>query len=89
LREGGSAYTENKTVITLCLKNPENGYYYNSNTIMYVALHELAHIISKTQGHNDEFNNNFAMLLKQAETRGIYNPRIPIPTTYCGIGPND
>ena len=89
LREGNSAYTENKTVITLCIKNPETGRYYDINTIMYVALHELAHIVSKTHGHNDEFKRNFSTLLRQAARKGIYDPRKPIPTTYCGIGPND
>lgn len=86
LREGDSAYTENKSVITLCLKNPETGKFYSLNTLMYVALHELGHIISKTHGHNEEFKRNFATLLRQATKVGIYDPRVPIPQTYCGIG---
>jgi len=85
LREGNSAYTENKAVITLCLKNPETDRYYDMNTIMYVALHELGHIVSKTHGHNDEFKQNFSTLLRQASKIGIYDPRIPIPDTYCGV----
>ena len=89
LREGDSAYTENKAVITLCLKNPETGGYYDMNTIMYVALHELGHIVSKTHGHNDEFKKNFATLLRQAARKGIYDPRKPIPAAYCGVGPDD
>lgn len=89
LREGDSSYTENKAVITLCLKNPESGQYYDMNTIMYVALHELGHMISKTHGHNDEFKKNFATLLRQAAKIGIYDPRKQIPTTYCGVGPED
>ncbi len=89
LREGNSAYTENKAIITLCIKNPETGRYYDMNTIMYVALHELAHIVSKTHGHNDEFKRNFSTLLRQAARKDIYDPRRPIPTTYCGIGPDD
>ncbi len=89
LRKGNSAYTENKAVITLCLKNPDTGEYYDVNTIMYVALHELAHIISKTHGHNDEFKNNFSKLLKKGEMVGIYNPYLEIPETYCGVGPDD
>ena len=89
LREGNSAYTENKAVITLCLKNPETKDYYDMNTIMYVALHELGHMVSKTHGHNDEFKRNFAILLRQAARKGIYDPRIPIPQTYCGVGPDD
>ena len=86
LKIGDSAYTENKSVITLCLKNPHTGKYYDMNTLMYVSLHELAHILSKTHGHNNEFKDNFATLLRQSSKIGIYNPQIPIPSTYCGIG---
>lgn len=85
LRKGDSAYTENKSVITLCLKNPKTGEYYDMNTIMYVALHELAHIVSKTHGHNEEFKRNFDALLSQASSLGIYDPTKPIPPNYCGI----
>lgn len=89
LQEGGSAYTENKEVITLCLKDPETKKYYDMNTIMYVALHELAHVISKSHGHNNEFKKNFAILLRDASRKKIYDPRKNIPTTYCGVGPNE
>lgn len=89
LRNGNSAFTENKRVITLCLVNPETGNYYDMNTIMYVALHELAHVVSKKHGHGEEFKANFAELLRRAAKKGIYDPRKPIPMTYCGIGPDD
>lgn len=92
LRTGGKSYTENKSVITLCVVNPETGEFYDINTIMYVALHELAHVITKADGaesHGDEFKGNFASLLKQAQIKGVYDARMPIPITYCGIGPED
>jgi len=89
LREGNSAYTENKRTITLCLKDPETKKYYDMNTIMYVALHELGHIVSVTHGHNDEFKKNFSLLLRDAARKGIYDPRKEIPHTYCGVGPED
>lgn len=85
LREGNSAYTENKSVITLCLKDPKTGKYYDMNTMMYVALHELAHMVSKTHGHGDEFTKNFSILLRKGAKLGFYDPRIPIPNTYCGL----
>jgi hypothetical protein len=85
LQEGDSAYTENKSVITLCLQDPDTGIYYDINTIMYVALHELSHMISKSHGHNDEFKKNFSDILKKASRIGIYNPDLPIPSTYCKI----
>lgn len=87
LRTGDSAYTEDKAVITMCLKDPDTGKYYDINTLMYVALHELAHVVTTSQGHGDEFKRNFAILLNQAAKEGIYDPNIPIPPTYCGVGP--
>lgn len=85
LRYGNSAYTENKAVITLCLRNPKTQKFYDMNTLMYVALHELAHVISISHGHNDEFKDNFYDLLSRASKIGIYDPTLPIPETYCGI----
>lgn len=87
--DGDSSYTENKETITLCLVNPENGKYYDMNTLMYVALHELAHVItnntSEEDSHGPEFQRNFDMLLKKAKSLGFYNPNIPIPSTYCNV----
>lgn len=83
LREGDSAYTENKEVITLCLVDPESKKQYDLNTVMYVAIHELAHVVSKNTGHGPEFKKNFSMLLKLAAKKGIYDPRKSIPATYC------
>jgi len=83
LQKGDSAFTENKSMITLCLADPQTNNYYDMNTIMYVALHELAHVISKTHGHNDEFKDNFAKLLREASNVGIYDPSRSIPMTYC------
>lgn len=85
LKEGDSAYTENKEVITLCLKDPKTGVYYDMNTIMYVALHELAHVICEAHGHGDEFKQKFAKLLRHGSKIGIYDPRIGMSTTYCGL----
>jgi hypothetical protein len=85
LREGDSAYTENKEVITLCLADPDEKKFYDMNTLMYVTLHEVAHVISKSQGHGDEFKQNFATLLRRGAEIGIYDPRKPIPSTYCKV----
>lgn len=88
LRTGDSAYTENKEVITLCLADPDTNKHYDINTIMYVALHELAHVITPDgkEEHGPEFKQNFSKLLRKASEEGIYNPRIPIPATYCKVG---
>ena len=71
LRSGNSAYTENKSIITLCLKDPHTDHVYDINTLMYVALHELAHYISSSTGHGNEFTHNFDILLRKAKELGV------------------
>lgn len=88
LREGDSAYTEDKSVITLCLKNPHTLQHYDMNTIMYVALHELSHVLSpkwekEQEGHGEEFRKIFSNVLNHATSIGIYDPRKEIPIDYC------
>lgn len=59
----------------------------NENIIMFVAIHEMGHIITPTVGHGPDFWNNFAWLLEQAETLGVYSPQnfAMHPVAYCGM----
>ena len=56
------------------------------NTLMFVALHELAHVMTKSIGHTDEFWNNFRFLLKHAIANGLYIKQDfkNKPVKYCG-----
>lgn len=85
IQEGDASYTENKSVITLCLRDPTTNKPYDINTLMYVALHELAHVVTHTQDHTPEFKKKFAILLKRAEDLDIYDPKVPLPAVYCGV----
>ncbi len=85
IQEGNSAFTENKEMITMCLQDPKTKKYYDMNTLTYVALHELAHVVNSTHGHDDEFKKNFAKLLERATQLGIYDPTKPLPEYYCGV----
>src|SRR5437868_7275524 len=83
MRIGKRSFTEDKSVITLCIEDPKTGKLYDINTLMYVSLHELAHVVTKADGdesHADEFKGNFSKLLKEAARKRIYDPRQPIPT---------
>ena len=55
--------------------------------MMFVALHEMAHMITKSIGHEQEFWNNFGWLLKEAEKRGLYTRKDfkHHPVAYCGV----
>jgi hypothetical protein len=85
IRESDSSYTEDKSVIYLCLKN-ENGETYPLNTIIYVALHEIAHYLNKSDyGHTEKFQEIFNDLLCKASEKGIYDPSKPHSSFYCGV----
>ncbi len=87
IRTGNRSFTENKSVITLCVVNPDTQQYYDINVLMYVTCHELAHVITKARGslsHADEFKENFAKLLRDAAIKGVYDPNTGIPVAYCG-----
>ena len=54
---------------------------------MFVALHELAHIMTKSIGHTEEFWENFKFLLKESIKMNLYK-KIDFqknPHKYCGI----
>lgn len=79
--ETGS-YALGKRDIYLCL-NDNNGELYDDNTLMYVLLHELAHVINETIGHDEAFEENFAFLRNCSTKVGIYNPYKSIDMKYC------
>lgn len=84
-----TAYSENKgEKLAFCLDTEKNnGQLIDINTLTYVALHELAHIATKSIGHTDEFWNNFKFLITEAKTLNIYNPidYKNNPVRYCGM----
>lgn len=80
-----SSYTENKTTIYICCKDPQTGAYYDDNILVYVCLHECAHVLSSKYGHDDQFKNIFKNLLTKAKQVGVYDSRYSIPRNYCGL----
>ena len=86
-----TAYSENKgEKIAFCLSKDDKSDSNNMidmNTLMFVALHELSHLATKSIGHTDEFWNNFKFLLQESETINIYNPidYKKNNVEYCGM----
>ena len=80
----GNTYCEDKETIYFCTRDA-NDKVYDDNTLIYAALHELAHVITKSIGHTHEFYDNFDKLLELATIHRIYNPCIPIAKEYCGV----
>lgn len=79
---GKKSYTINKYKVFLCMKD-KDGKYYDKNMLMYVALHELAHVICDEVGHTEKFEKIFEKLLKRATDLKIFNPSLPIIDNYC------
>jgi predicted metal-dependent hydrolase len=57
------------------------------NTVMYVAIHELGHLMTEEIGHPTSFWTNFRILLKEAIILGLYKKvdYAAQPVKYCGI----
>ena len=82
-----TAYSENKERIAFCVTTRKNNsQLIDENTLMFVALHELSHVATKSIGHTEEFWNNFKFILKSASSIGIYKPEdySKTPKSYCG-----
>jgi hypothetical protein len=84
-----TAYSENKgEKLAFCLNTEKNGdNLIDPNTLTFVAIHELAHIATKSVGHKDEFWSNFKFLLGEAGKINIYNQTDykKKPVRYCGM----
>ena len=88
-----TAYSENKgEKLAFCLNKEKNGtQLIDENTLIFVAIHELAHITTTSEGHKQEFWQNFKFLLENAKAAGIYEPvdYKKKPQPYCGMDITD
>ena len=85
-----STYTINKgELIKICIrKKIKNKPFHNLNMLMFVVIHELAHVISISIGHTDEFMVNFRFLLKNAAEYNINYEPVDFSknnVNYCGV----
>ena len=76
-------------IINMCLRQRSGGdeSLVDENVMMFVALHEFAHICTESIGHDSDFWNNFGWLLKEAEAQGLYRYTdfAAHPVNYCGV----
>jgi hypothetical protein len=88
-----TAYSENKgEKLAFCLNKQKEGHkLIDINTLTFVAIHELSHIMTETEGHKQEFWQNFKFLLEQAKAANIYDPidYKKNPESYCGMDITD
>lgn len=88
IQAGYSSYTVDKSRIHLCMRTRDTERkIYDVNTLMYVVLHELAHLVSVSVGHTDEFKDIFRHLVVKAIDAGLYT-RVDYSVKnidYCGL----
>jgi hypothetical protein len=88
-----TAYSENKgEKVAFCLNKKKNGVkLIDEHTLTFVAIHELAHIMTISEGHKQVFWQYFKFLLENAKKANIYHPvdYKNKPTDYCGMTISD
>ena len=84
-----TAYSENKgEKLAFCTTTTKEGNkLIDENTLTFVGIHEVGHIMTKSIGHTKEFWNNFKFLLQNAVKLGLYTPidYKSKPKEYCGM----
>jgi hypothetical protein len=98
VEDGFTSYTIDKEYMHICLRTRDSAEkLYDLNTLMYVIIHELAHMGNydsrgnPIEGHGIEFVEKFRFLLKESINLGIYNYEdySKKPKEYCGITINN
>lgn len=82
------AYSVNKgEELSLCIREKNTEKFIDDNTIIFVAIHELSHIMTPETGHTPLFWDNMKYLLEKAASQGIYMPQdySQSPVEYCGM----
>ncbi len=83
--KSGAAFTINKGDIYICCIT--KGKLNDENDTFFVCLHELAHVMSNSYGHGEEFKTNFNFIVKLAVKLGLWkDPKYEEkPVDYCGV----
>lgn len=88
-----TTYTLNKgEKMVFCLRKRDGtDELHKENLLIFVGIHELAHIATVSKHHTDEFKTNFKFLVENAVKYGLYNPTNfrDKPVQYCGIRVTD
>ena len=86
-----TAYSVNKgEQLALCLRDAKDDTFIELNLIIFVSIHEIAHVMTDEVGHTDKFWANMKYLLEQGVKAGIYTPEdySKNPKKYCGMDIN-
>tara|TARA_B100000700_G_C14869486_1_gene772683 strand:+ start:510 stop:1085 length:576 start_codon:yes stop_codon:yes gene_type:complete len=82
------AYSVNKgEELSICIREKDTENFIDNNTIIFVAIHELSHIMTDEIGHTELFWDNMKYLLEKSSLVGIYKKidYSKYPVMYCGM----
>jgi len=85
---GYTSYSINKgEKVILCIRQKGSDELVDYNVLMYVTIHELAHLMTEEVGHTKMFWDNFRYILTEAVDIGLYTKvdYAKAPVKYCGI----
>lgn len=83
-----TSFSLDKKEIHFCVKSRDGtNLIYDDNLLLYVGLHECAHMGSPSEGHNQQFKDIFSYLLQVGRDIGVYTPVDfqNSPVNYCGL----
>jgi len=83
-----TSYSVNKgEELVFCLRNKQSNEFYDYNKILYVAVHEIAHIGCPEVGHTKLFFEINRYILETAQDNNMYEfvDYNNTPEEYCGI----
>jgi len=83
-----TSYSVNKgEELSFCLRSKKTNKLHDINLLMYVAIHEIAHVACPEIGHGKLFKKIFKKLVKEAIKINIYKKidYSNIPVEYCGM----
>ena len=82
------AYSVNKgEELSICIREKDTEKFIDNNTIIFVAVHELAHIMTDELGHTELFWDNMKYILEKSSLVSIYKKidYSKYPVMYCGM----
>lgn len=90
IESGYTSFSINKQKIVLCIRQTDKQFV-DYNTMIYVSLHELCHLMTKELDHPPQFWKNFKIILEEAILIGVYKKTDfnASPSAYCGITINN
>jgi hypothetical protein len=93
IESNSTSYSENKgEKIVVCMRDKSPPYtLIEENTVMFVLIHEMAHLMTESMGHTPEFWTNFRKLLHNCIEFSVYRPvnYTKNPVQYCGMTISD